>query len=150
MTLRIRGGKVGSRTRRPFALVMIDVDDFKAINDTHGHDCGDLVLKTIADVLRGSVRKMTGISRWGGDEFLLLFPETDLEGARAAAENIGNRVAQTVVPWKGKDLAVRISLGISVFRDGMEIDDVLREADQEMYERKRASKSTPRSQRRDM
>ena len=138
------------KPRRPFALVMIDVDDFKAINDTHGHDCGDLVLKTIADVLRGSVRKMTGISRWGGDEFLLLLPETGLEGARAAADNIGNRVAQAVVPWKGKDLAVRISLGVSVFRDGMEIDDVLREADQEMYKRKRTSKSTPRSQRRDM
>jgi len=129
------------RTRRPFSLVMIDVDDFKTINDTYGHDCGDLVLKMIADVLRGSVRKTSVISRWGGDEFLLLLPETDLDGARAAAENIGHRVAQAVMPWKGKDLAVRISLGVSIFRGGLDIDDCLREADQEMYERKRAAKT---------
>jgi len=129
------------RTDRPFALIMADIDGFKDVNDTLGHDCGDYVLKTLADLLRSSLRKLTRISRWGGDEFLVLLPETSLDGARRVVEKIGNQIARIDMTWNGQPLEIRLSLGVSVFRDGMEIDDLIREADQDMYRKKRAAKA---------
>jgi diguanylate cyclase (GGDEF)-like protein len=131
------------RTGRPFALIMADIDSFKDINDGHGHDCGDFVLKRLAGVLRSSLRKLTWISRWGGDEFLLLLPETNLAGARRVTDKIRDRMARTPFSWDGQALDVRLSLGVSVFREGTEIDDLLREADQDMYRKKKAAKARP-------
>jgi len=129
------------RTDRPFALIMADIDGFKDVNDNLGHDCGDYVLKTLADILRSSLRKLTRISRWGGDEFLILLPETSLDGARRVVEKIRDQISRTDMSWNGQALEIRLSLGVSVFRDGMEIDDLIREADQDMYRKKRAAKA---------
>jgi diguanylate cyclase (GGDEF)-like protein len=134
---RIRFGRTG----RHFALLMADLDDFKAVNDTRGHDCGDYVLKTLAGVLTASLRKLTWIGRWGGDEFLLLLPETNLAGARRVAEKIRERLAETPFVWEDRRLDVRLSLGVGVYREGMEIEDLVREADQDMYRKKRAAKA---------
>lgn len=129
------------RTGRPFALLMADLDDFKAINDTRGHDCGDFVLKTLAGVLTASLRKLTWIGRWGGDEFLLLLPETNLPGARRVAEKIREQLARTPFLWEGRRLDVRLSIGVAVIREGLEVEDLLREADQDMYRKKRGAKA---------
>lgn len=129
------------RTGRPFALIMADIDRFKTVNDTYGHECGDFVLKTLARVLRMSLRRLTWIGRWGGDEFLLLLPETNLAGARRVVEKIRDRIARTTFSWDGRELEVRLSLGVSFFQEGMEIEDLLREADQDMYRKKRAAKA---------
>ncbi|MBN2207510.1 MAG: diguanylate cyclase, partial [Candidatus Aminicenantes bacterium] len=134
---RIRFGRTG----RPFALLMADLDDFKAINDTCGHDCGDYVLKTVAGVLTASLRKLTWIGRWGGDEFLLVLPETNLAGARRVADKIRERLARTPFFWEERRLDVGLSLGVGLFREGVEVEDVLREADQDMYLKKRAHKA---------
>ena len=70
------------RSHQPFTLALCDIDDFKRINDTFGHDCGDVILVTITRMMRSTIRKQDHLARWGGEEFLFVFPETDLGGAR--------------------------------------------------------------------
>lgn len=116
------------RNRRPFALVMADLDRFKIINDTHGHDSGDYLLKGCASLLRASLRKQDRVSRWGADEFLLLLPGTDIGGGRTIVEMIRKRVGETSFSYGGKALKTGLSMGLSVYRGGLSIDDTIREA----------------------
>ena len=125
------------RSRQPFSLVMIDLDRFKSINDLYGHDSGDFVLKSCASSLRSSVRGQDQVGRWGGDEFLVLLPETDLVGGRTVMETIKNLVAGTSFTYDGRDLRTDISWGISEFREGLTLDDCLREADAALYSDKK-------------
>ena len=133
------------RSGRPFSLIMADLDNFKAVNDTYGHNCGDDILKTLGSLLRTMIRGQDIVSRWGGDEFLMLLPETGLAGGKALAQKIQAKVRRTLFPWKEKNLRVRLSQGVSVCRKGMEFDDCLKAADQAMFRRKRRGKSALRA-----
>lgn len=125
------------RGLKPFCLVMIDLDRFKSINDQYGHDSGDFLLKSCASSLRSSVRGQDQVGRWGGDEFLVLLPETDLVGGRTVMETIGDLVAGASFTHNGRDLRTDISWGISEFREGLTLDDCLREADAALYQNKK-------------
>lgn len=116
------------RNRRPFSLIMADLDRFKIINDAYGHDRGDYLLKGCASLLRASLRKQDRVSRWGDDEFLLLLPGTDAAGGRTIIEMIRKRVAETAFSYGGKALKTGLSMGLSVYRGGQSIDDAIREA----------------------
>jgi len=116
------------RNRRPFALLMADLDRFKIINDAHGHDGGDYLLKGCAAMLKASLRKQDRVSRWGADEFLLLLPGTDAVGGRTIVEMIRKRVAETSFTYGGRVLKSGLSMGLSVYRGGLSIDDMIREA----------------------
>jgi diguanylate cyclase (GGDEF)-like protein len=116
---------------------MADVDGFKIINDTLGHDAGDFVLKTAAALLSGSLRAQDMVARWGGDEFLLLLPETDAEGARVICAAISEKFAGHDFSFSGRRLKVAISMGTGTFRAGGTIEECLREADQAMYRSRR-------------
>jgi diguanylate cyclase (GGDEF)-like protein len=129
------------RSGRPFSLIMADLDDFKIFNDTYGHNCGDDILKTLASLLRSMIRRQDIVGRWGGDEFLILLPETGLRGGEAVAQKVRVKVKRTAFPWKNKNLKVRLSLGVSVYKKGMEFDDCLRNADLAMFRWKRKGKS---------
>ncbi len=129
------------RNRVPFSILMIDIDDFKRINDTCGHHGGDSLLKEIADLLRKTFRLMDSCFRFGGEEFLLLLPETDDAGAVIAAERFRVLLAGTkffLAPI-GPPVPVTASIGVSAYYDGWTIDDVVRHADLGLLCKKRGT-----------
>jgi diguanylate cyclase (GGDEF)-like protein len=128
----------------PLAVMFVDLDDFKAINDTHGHDVGDSVLRTIASRLSAATRSDDTVSRHGGDEFLYLLMEVADEGDVAAiAEKVIAAIelpCEVSTPQLQILLAVKASVGISIFpRDGATPDELVKAADSAMYEAKQTS-----------
>jgi diguanylate cyclase (GGDEF)-like protein len=125
------------RYPRPLALLYMDLDNFKTINDTHGHQTGDAVLRLVADAMRSSVRAADVVGRLGGDEFAVLMPETDAPLADAAAKRL---VASLRNVFKGTP-NVTASIGVvSCTATDANTDDLLRRADQAMYDAKRMGK----------
>ena len=125
------------RYPRPLALMYMDLDNFKVINDTHGHQTGDAVLRLVADAMRTSVRTADIVGRLGGDEFAVLMPETDAQVADAAAKRL---VAGLRDVFKGTP-NVTASIGlVSCTATDASTDDLLRRADQAMYDAKRTGK----------
>jgi len=119
----------------PIGLAMIDIDKFKSVNDALGHDVGDQVLKKVSAVLTENLRKGDILARWGGEEFLAVFPETDLEGTKIAAEKLRSAVEKA--PWSIPDRpGITISIGIAVKPGSSEWDVVLKEADLALYRAK--------------
>ncbi len=125
------------RYPRPLALLYMDLDNFKVINDTHGHQTGDAVLRLVADSMRSSVRHADVVGRLGGDEFAVLMPETDAALADAAAKRL---IAGLRNVFKGTP-NVTASIGVvSCAATDASTDDLLRRADQAMYDAKKSGK----------
>ncbi len=130
------------RTRRPLGLVMIDVDDFKKINDGRGHACGDEVLRGLGGLLRSSLRQLDVAARWGGEEFLVILPETAADGALVIAEKLRSAVEELRVTCDGGEAAFTITLGVSTCAaGGPPLAECLRLADEALYAGKRAGKN---------
>jgi len=123
------------------ALIYADLDDFKAINDRHGHQAGDDVLCAFADVLRRTVREIDLPARHGGEEFAVLAPETDLEGAFRLAERIREELASSPVETVAGPLAVTASFGVSSFPASPSEAELFAAADSALYQAKRAGKN---------
>lgn len=127
------------RSRKPFTLIMSDINGFKTINDTIGHDAGDFLLKAVAGLFSRSIRAQDLVARWGGDEFLFLLPETGAEGARTFCEGMAGKTAAADFKFNEQPLKIGVSLGAAVYdSEQQNIEDCLREADQNMYRRKPA------------
>ena len=128
-----------ARYDRPIGLLMTDLDDFKAINDHFGHARGDQVLVAAAEALAGAVRQIDSVIRYGGDEFLIVLPETSREGVGPAAERIRGVVLETLASGPAVPAGVRVglSVGTAVHHPGEDLDAKLREADAAMYADKR-------------
>ena len=125
------------RYPRPLALMYMDLDNFKIINDTHGHQTGDAVLRLVADAMRSSVRQADVVGRLGGDEFAVLMPETDAQVADAAAKRL---IVSLRNVFKGTP-NVTGSIGVvSCTATDASTDDLLRRADQAMYDAKKSGK----------
>lgn len=129
------------RTGTPYSVIMCDVDYFKSINDDFGHDAGDAVLKKLADTLAELVRPYDALARWGGEEFLLFLPSTCADGAAALAERLRNLVGERVCAYQGREIRVTITCGTTTWNPGDAVDDVLRRADQALYEGKRSGRN---------
>lgn len=131
------------RYQTPLACLMIDIDDFKAINDTYGHPFGDVVLADIAKILRQSVRQIDIVGRLGGEEFLVVMPHTATASAVPVAERIRQAVQHWPFPINGKNVSVTISLGVAAFPVDkiMNKSDLLKTADDALYEAKRTGKN---------
>jgi diguanylate cyclase (GGDEF)-like protein len=130
------------RFATPLAIVFADLDDFKAVNDTHGHAAGDAVLRRLADVLRATLREIDLAARWGGEEFALVLPGTDLAGALRVAERVRERLAEEVVTAAdGAEIRVTASLGVAAYPDLETAAALLEAADAALYEAKRAGKN---------
>lgn len=132
------------RYERPLGLLLIDVDDFKLINDTHGHAVGDIALKSIADALSATVRGSDLVARYGGDEFAVVAPETDA----AELSMLANRLLQAVrdtslADWEGSPIELSISLGGAVMPRGaaVDLDTLLAAADRALYGAKQTGKN---------
>lgn len=125
------------RYNTPLALVMADLDHFKAINDRHGHHVGDQVLQHFAHILSASVRNLDLVGRWGGEEFAILMPGTDLEEAVQAAERMRQAVLTAAPPLDDRECAYTASFGVAAFRaDTPTIISLLGRADTALYRAK--------------
>jgi diguanylate cyclase (GGDEF)-like protein len=121
--------------KQVFSLILIDVDRFKSINDEYGHEAGDFVLKHLAATLTQNLRCQEIISRWGGEEFLILLPHTILQDARSVAERLRVKIAKTPTPEKA--IQYTISLGVATFiQHGTTLDKVIDAADKALYRAK--------------
>jgi diguanylate cyclase (GGDEF)-like protein len=125
------------RYGRPLSVLMCDLDHFKQINDTHGHGAGDFVLQVFGERLRATLREADLAGRIGGEEFLVILPETDLHGALPFAERLRRAIASTTVPLPGCDLEVTCSLGIAERIQGdLDAGHMLARADAGLYRAK--------------
>jgi len=127
------------RGGHPFSLLMVDLDDFKRLNDTYTHVIGDSVLRTVAQALVECTREVDLVARLGGEEFVILLPETDAEGALEVANKV-----LTVVPRKAMDahrLHVTVSVGAATSEELDDQSTVLMRADTNLYEAKRLGKN---------
>lgn len=130
------------RFKEPLALVLADIDDFKTINDRWGHPTGDEVLKSFADTLQKSVREIDLAGRWGGEEFVLLLPGTDLQGGRQLAERVRRKLARAkIVAPDGERVRVRASFGVAAFPEAHSQEQLVAASDGALYEAKRAGKN---------
>ena len=120
-----------------FSLVLIDVDHFKEINDRHGHQAGDQVLRELAQILLREARHSDLLFRYAGDEFVIAMSRTGLEGALGAAERVRNAVADHRFHCDGRTIPVRISVGVATAANGEGPQDVFRRADQALFSAKR-------------
>lgn len=126
------------RSGHPVAMIMADVDRFKRINDKYGHLCGDAVLAEVGATIRSALRGSDLKCRYGGEEFLLLLPETPLEGARRVAEQLRRDIADLEIPWGGTRVRVTSSFGIAMaLRDELDPNSLIERADQALYRAKR-------------
>ena len=131
-----------NRVRLPLALLAIDVDHFKLINDTHGHDVGDAALIGLVERMRESLEPGYFLSRIGGEEFAVLLPGTDEVDAHAVAERLRGHIAHAPLPLTGHELALRVSIGIATLADGPnDLHDLLREADRALYAAKKGGRN---------
>jgi diguanylate cyclase (GGDEF)-like protein len=121
------------RERRPLSCLLLDIDRFKRVNDTFGHQAGDQLLRDVSDLLRRTVRPYDVLVRWGGEEFLLVLPGADLDVARVLAERI--RIAVEALDTRGIG-SVTISAGVTIFEDDYDFTDTLKVADRRLYQAK--------------
>lgn len=129
---------------KPMALLIVDIDHFKSINDTHGHDAGDEVLKEFANRIKANVRGMDLVARFGGEEFVVAMPDTDIAFAQAIAERLRAEIARDPFPIQSgsKEIAVTISVGIGTFDRGDDTPDtILKRADTALYRAKKSGRN---------
>lgn len=126
----------------PFSFIFFDVDDFKEINDTYGHDFGDEVLKRVAALLQRKLRRGDIYGRWGGEEFVVAVPGVRLRNARKVAEKLRKAVEGTCLTTpEGNTRCITASFGIGRRQTGDTLDDIYERADRAMYEAKRRGKN---------
>jgi diguanylate cyclase (GGDEF)-like protein len=123
------------RFNHPLSMLMFDIDDFKKVNDTFGHAYGDYVLKSIADIVRGHTRRINHLIRWGGDEFIIVPVETNLEGARLLSERLRSAVDSFSFDKAGN---ITASFGVAQLQDDDTEDALLKRMDDALYNAKKS------------
>jgi diguanylate cyclase (GGDEF)-like protein len=139
LALRLREAQ---RYRRHLSLLLVDIDHFKKVNDTHGHPAGDAVLRGVAAIAASQARETDMVARYGGEELALVLPETDSAGARAIAERLRSAVASADHATDKGHLRVTISLGIATWPgDGAAAEELIEAADKALYRAKQAGRN---------
>jgi two-component system cell cycle response regulator len=129
---------------KPISALMIDIDHFKLINDTHGHDIGDEVLQGMAKRIQGDLRGFDTAVRYGGEEFVILLPDSSLSAAAATAERLCRAISATPLPTSSHvdGIGITVSIGVATAIAGQEgLDDLIRRSDQALYEAKNAGRN---------
>lgn len=129
------------RNKRPFSVIIGDIDAFKQINDTYGHNYGDFILTSIAGILKTTSRKQDSISRWGGEELLLLLPDTSEKGAFILAEKLRLKIEKSTFKQNEISTKVTITFGVSVYKNIQPINKLIFRADSALYEGKQSGKN---------
>jgi diguanylate cyclase (GGDEF)-like protein/PAS domain S-box-containing protein len=129
------------RSKRGLAVALADMDDFKSINDGYGHDVGDMALLELARVLRKEIRTTDFVGRWGGEEFLFIFPETSCKGALQVIERVRQSVEKVNLIAENKAVRLSVSIGLSYHSENHDSEKIVIEADKAMYQAKQAGKN---------
>ncbi|MFL6335499.1 MAG: diguanylate cyclase [Pyrinomonadaceae bacterium] len=130
---------LATRMRQPVSLILLDIDHFKRVNDTHGHDAGDAALRILANALREELRGVDTAARYGGEEFAIILPQAGAEGARVVAERLRSRIERTEVPGVG---CITASLGVATFpNDASSRELLVTTADRAVYLAKRSNRN---------
>jgi two-component system, cell cycle response regulator len=132
-----------SPNMRPVSLLLFDLDNFKQVNDTYGHQSGDQVLKSFARILKESCRGHDLIARFGGEEFAIILSQTKAATAHAIAQRIRNRLAKTVFTFEGRQIQITASIGLATCQksDTIFTANLVKQADQALYQAKRTGKN---------
>lgn len=125
--------KRANRYDQTFSLLLLDIDHFKQVNDTYGHEVGDEVLISLARILSTGLRETDTPARWGGEEFLICLPHTPIEDAVRVAEKLRGAVAGSYVLCGEEEVRVTISAGAAQFETGTPVDHLIRAADEALY-----------------
>lgn len=139
--LLIREHKRSSRYNRGLAVAIADIDNFKRVNDTYGHDCGDEVLKYLTGIFLESIRETDTVGRWGGEEFLFIFSETSCEGAEVVAERIRASIAEKPFDCGDVSIPLSVTIGFSYAHGGGTLTQIIKEADLALYKGKHGGKN---------
>jgi len=121
------------RSKTDLSAIMFDIDYFKQVNDTYGHPTGDVVLKTLVQNIKNGIRDSDIIFRWGGDEFLIILPESDLQTAYTIADKIRQNIAHLEIVFAGKSIAVTISIGVACMSSSDTAETLINRADEALY-----------------
>lgn len=124
-----------------FSIIMCDIDDFKKVNDTYGHDFGDIVLREVAQITSQQVSGSGYVCRWGGEEILILINSSSKEKTRRIAENIRRNVANHVFELNNRWIHCTLTIGISAYQDGNSVEETITNADYNLYQGKRNGKN---------
>jgi diguanylate cyclase (GGDEF)-like protein len=127
------------------SILMVDIDWFKRVNDTYGHTAGDQVLLTVAKTCRQALRATDIVGRWGGEEYVIILPEADMEGAALIAERIRRMVSETEIPLADEPINVTVSIGVAEFdHQNQSLETLIDCADRAMYASKQAGRNQVR------
>ncbi|MBT3030282.1 MAG: sensor domain-containing diguanylate cyclase [Candidatus Thiodiazotropha sp. (ex Lucina pensylvanica)] len=138
----LREFKRATRFTRHLSVLMLDLDHFKSINDTYGHNIGDSVLRHVADICVGSIRGQDFMARYGGEEFTILLPETDIENGSKLAQRICDKIAAMPYQEGQQLISITVSVGASEIEDGdIDFNDLLNRADKALYEAKKRGRN---------
>jgi two-component system, cell cycle response regulator len=132
------------KNNKPLAFMIMDMDHFKEVNDTHGHDAGDLILKQLSGIIINTVRSSDLAARFGGEEFVVLMPETDAQAAMATASRLREQVETTPlkINAQGETISKTISIGVATLRpQGDTVEDLMKRADTMLYEAKNGGRN---------
>lgn len=129
-----RGGKASG-------IILSDIDNFKSINDTYGHDAGDLILKNISNIMKNTIRINDHVARWGGEEFLFVLPEVSVTECRIVAEKIRAEIESYASKFNSIDIKTTITAGLSEFNIDNDIDQSIKIADKALYKGKKEGKN---------
>lgn len=128
-----------ARHHHAFSIFMLDIDDFKNINDNYGHDIGDIVIKKVADTIRHATRGSDYFGRWGGEEFIIMSPDSDNEGRCILADKLVKIIAETEFKKIGR---ITMSVGVTISNEAdTNLDDIIKRADQGLYRAKELGKN---------
>jgi diguanylate cyclase (GGDEF)-like protein len=132
-----------SQNGKPLCVIMTDIDHFKKFNDTHGHSCGDAVLKQVAKTIQAQIRAADVAARYGGEEFCVLLPDTDLMTAGRVAERIRRAVGSACMDYEGKSLSVTLSLGAAQYDPARDLSgkSLIDRADRALYRAKQSGRN---------
>lgn len=123
------------------SILLLDIDHFKKVNDNYGHSIGDLVLKTVCNLLRSQLKEQDVLCRWGGEEFLILVPEMDLSRAAELAERICRTISQRELKVNGVHISITASIGVAEFQEQEPVEDLIKRADLALYQAKEAGRN---------
>ena len=126
---------------KPVSVLMIDIDNFKDINDSFGHQVGDMILSEVAQVIRETLRDSDMVFRYGGEEFVVILPGTNLSGALKAAENVRRRVELASFKVNGREVRLTVSIGAAEGKKGESVEDLIERADKSLYIAKKTGKN---------
>lgn len=124
-----------AQAKMPLCIALSDIDFFKKINDTYGHECGDIVLQQVARTMNGCIRKQGFVARWGGEEFLIVLENSDSQNSRQILEHLRESISRLEIPYNGQTIRLTVTVGM-VENDGSGSNNLLRLADNALYEGK--------------